>query len=392
MMLQDSATEAALRQEIRAWIAAVLPELPDPPPSSDLVARRAFDTAWQRRLWEAGYAAPSWPRRYGGREATPGEEFVILEELAKARTPDVGMNFVGLLHAGPTIMAEGTDAQKERHLRAILAGQQIWCQGFSEPDAGSDLASLRTTATRDGEHYRVNGQKVWTSRAQIADYCELLVRTDPTAPRHRGLTWLIMPMDTAGIEIRPMRNLQGDDEFSEVFFDDALVPVENVVGRENDGWRVAQVTLSFERGTALVSHMIQTRQVVNDVVAVARAAGTWRDTDVRFGLARIAAELDALWSLAKRNASAAERGQQIGADGSVLKLRYSEVCQELDVLHLSIVGRAGLTTQNLFRPSEPGPVEIALGNLAVTIGGGTSNIQRNIIAERLLGLPRDPRP
>jgi alkylation response protein AidB-like acyl-CoA dehydrogenase len=397
VILQDSPAEAQLRREIRQWLASVLPDLPASPPSSDLVARRAFDTAWQQQLWRAGYAAPAWPRQYGGRQATPGEEFVIMEELASAHAPDVGVNFVGLLHAGPTIMTEGSDEQKDRHLQAILSGTHVWCQGFSEPDAGSDLASLRTTATRDGDHYRVSGQKVWTSRAQIADFCELLVRTDQCAPRHRGLTWMILPMDTPGVEIRPLRNLQGDDEFSEVFFDDVIVPAENVVGRENDGWRVAQVTLSFERGTALVSHMIQTRHVVDDVIDAARQARTdsgsaWQDTDVRHTLARIAAELDALWSLAKRNASLAEQGQQIGAGGSILKLRYSEVCQELDVLRLSLIGRAGLTMQNLAAPGELGPVEAALGNLALTIGGGTSNIQRNIIAERLLGLPRDPRP
>ncbi|HZM38440.1 MAG TPA: acyl-CoA dehydrogenase family protein, partial [Acidimicrobiales bacterium] len=248
MRLRETAEEQEFRSELRAWLTATLPKLPAPPPFEDWAAKRAYDTGWQRRLHDAGYAGISWPQEYGGRGATPSEELIFLEETERAGAPYVGCCFVSTLHAGPTIGAEGTPAQRARYLPPILRGDHVWCQGFSEPEAGSDLASLRTRAVRDGDHYVVTGQKIWTSHAQVADYCELLARTDPEAPRHRGITWMVMPMDSPGIDVRPMRTLTGESEFSEMFLDEVRIPVENVVGAENDGWRVAMVTFGFERG------------------------------------------------------------------------------------------------------------------------------------------------
>ena len=228
--------------------------LPTRPSWDDWAGRRRFDTDWQRRLYDAGYAAINWPKAYGGRDASPSEQLVFLEETTRARAPYVGVNFVGSLHAGPTIMTEGSDEQKARYLPPILRGDEVWCQGFSEPGAGSDLAALRTSAVRDGDAYVVNGQKIWCSFAHIADYGELLVRTDPDAPKHRGISWLVLPMDTPGIDVRPIDTVLGSSEFCEVFLDDVRVPVANRVGAENDGWRITQVTFAFERARGGTPH------------------------------------------------------------------------------------------------------------------------------------------
>ena len=218
--------------------------------------RPAGPTTWLAALlFESGYAGVDWPAEGGGRGSSPVEQLIFKEECERAGAPYVGVNFVGLLHAGPTIIAEGTAAQKERYLPAILRGEEVWCQGFSEPDAGSDLASLRTRAVRDGDDYVVTGSKIWTSHAEVADYCELLVRTGEE--RNRGISWLIMPMDSPGIEIQPLRTIEGTTEFAQLFLNDVRIPVANRVGEENDGWRVTMVTLSFERGTAFVGELLE---------------------------------------------------------------------------------------------------------------------------------------
>jgi alkylation response protein AidB-like acyl-CoA dehydrogenase len=233
--LKETPEEQAFRHDLRAWLDETLPTLPPEPPFEDWAAKRVYDTGWQRRLFDAGYAGISWPTEYGGRGATPSEELIFLEETERAGAPYVGCNFVSTLHAGPTIAAEGTPEQRARYLPPILRGDNVWCQGFSEPEAGSDLASLRTRAVRDGDEYVVTGQKIWTSHAQVADYCELLVRTDPDVRKHAGITWIVMPMDSPGIEVRPMRTLTGESEFSEMFLDEVRIPVENVVKTVNDG-------------------------------------------------------------------------------------------------------------------------------------------------------------
>ncbi|MFL6238473.1 MAG: acyl-CoA dehydrogenase [Actinomycetes bacterium] len=389
MDLRYTESEQAFRAELRTWLAETIPTLPPKPPRDDWPARRNYDTHWQRLLYDAGYAGINWPKEYGGRGATPTEQLIYLEESERAKAPYVGVNFVGLLHAGPTLIAEARDEQRQQHLPRILRGEEVWCQGFSEPNAGSDLASLRCRAVRDGDHYVINGQKIWTSHAEVADFCELIVRTDPEAPKHRGITWLIVPMDLAGIEMRPLRTLIGSTEFSEVFFDNVRVPVENRVGDENDGWRVAMVTFSFERGTAFVSDVVASMVLLHDVAEVARKRSLWDDTGLRRDIGQLSAELDALWALIKRNVSEATRDGVPGVGASVFKLRFSEVRQRLGDLAVRVLGRGSLAMSDIGGPGSGFLVEDKLNALSYTIAAGTSQIQRNIVAERILGLPKE---
>ncbi|HEX4777055.1 MAG TPA: acyl-CoA dehydrogenase family protein [Acidimicrobiia bacterium] len=388
MDLRYTPAEQQFRAELRAWLDDVLPSLPSKPDPDDWPARREYDTAWQRMLFDAGYAGINWPTEYGGRGASPSEHLIFLEETERLNAPYVGVNFVGLLHAGPTLIAEASDEQRGAHLPAILRGDEVWCQGFSEPGAGSDLASLRTRAVLDGDHYVVSGQKIWTSHAEVADYCELLVRTDPDAPKHRGITWLIMPMDLPGIEVRPLRTIHGSTEFAELFLDEVRIPAENRVGAQNDGWRVAMVTFSFERGTAFVSEMLQSMELVRSLATLARELGR-EDLTVRRELGHLAAELDALWALTKRNVSQAARTGVPGVGGSVFKLHYSEVRQRLGELSMHVLDRAGLSIADIDGIPNGQHVYGQIHALSLTIAAGTSQIQRNIVGERVLGLPKE---
>jgi alkylation response protein AidB-like acyl-CoA dehydrogenase len=394
MDLRYTEAEEDFRANLRAWLDDVLSTLPAAPHRMDWPGRRAYDTAWQRMLYDAGYAGINWPAEFGGRGATPTEHLIFLEETERARAPYVGMNFVGLLHAGPTLIVEATAEQKAFHLPAILTGEHVWCQGFSEPSAGSDLASLRCRAVRDGDDYVISGQKIWTSFAHVADYCELLVRTDPDAPKHRGISWLILPMSAPGIEIRPLRTMEGSTEFCEVFFDEVRVPVANRVGAEHDGWRVAMVTLSFERGTAFVSEMLQTMELCHDLAALARtitrgSATAWDDAGVRRDVASVAAELDALWALTKRNISEATRTGLVGVGGNVFKLAYTDLRHRLGEVALHLLDRASLSIDDLDELPTGRHVQGRIHGLSMTIAAGTSQVQKNIVAERVLGLPKD---
>ena len=316
MDLRYSDAKRAFRSSLHAWLETTLPDLPDKPSPDDWPGRRAYDTHWQRVLFEAGYAGVDWPVEGGGRGASPVEELIFKEELERAHAPYVGVNFVGLLHAGPTIIAEGTSAQRARFLRPILKGDEVWCQGFSEPNAGSDLASMRTRAVRDGDDYVISGQKIWTSHAEVADYCELLVRTGPEDSRHRGITWIILPMDSPGVDIRPLHTIAGSTEFAELFLDEVRVPVANRVGEENDGWRVTMVTLSFERGTAFVGDLLEAIELLTATVALAKRTGAWADPGIRRQAGHLKAELDALWALTKRNVSQEARTGIPGVGGT----------------------------------------------------------------------------
>jgi hypothetical protein len=394
VQLSYSESELALAEELRTWLATVLPGLPPRPHPGDWDARRAYDTNWQRMLFEAGYAGISWPREYGGRAATPAEQLVFMEEMNRADAPYVGVNFVGTLHAGPTIMTEGTAEQKARYLPPILRGEQVWCQGFSEPGSGSDLASLRTRAVRDGDEYVVSGQKVWSTYAHVADMGELLVRTDPDVPKHRGISWLVVAMDSPGITIRPIRTIAGTTEFCEVFYDEVRIPVANRVGAENDGWRVAMVTFGFERGTGFVGEIMEGVRLVRLLAEVAtrvtRASGTaWEDAGLRRDIGRLAADFEALWSLTKWNVSEASRDGVPGPGSSVMKLRVCDAFQSLADIGMRLLGRAGLSQDDVGTLRSAKVVEEYLRGLSLTIGGGTSQIQRNIVAERVLGLPKE---
>lgn len=393
MDLRYTEEEEQFRAELRAWLADVLPSVPPEPPVEQWDARRVWDTAWQRTLFDAGYAGINWPAEYGGRGATPTEHLIFLEETEHARAPYVGMNFVGLLHAGPTLVVEATPEQKAAHLPGILRGDNVWCQGFSEPSAGSDLAALQCRAIRDGDDYVIDGQKIWTSFAHVADYCEMLVRTDTDVPKHRGITWLILPMGLPGMDVRPLRTMDGGIEFSEVFFDEVRVPVSNRVGDENDGWRVAMTTLSFERGTAFVSEMLQTMELVHDLSELAkhvtrRSRLAWDDDGLRRDLGKLSAELDALWALTRRNISEASRTGLVGAGGNVFKLAYTDLRHRLGELSLHLLERASLSMDDIDELTSGRHVEGRIHGLKMTIAAGTSQVQRNIIAERLLGLPK----
>jgi alkylation response protein AidB-like acyl-CoA dehydrogenase len=392
--LRYSASDERFRAELRAWLADAVPKHGTPPPAHDWPARVAYDCGWQRKLFDAGYAGINWPKAFGGRELSATEQLVYYEETARAAAPYVGVNFVGLLHGGPTIVAEGSDAQKAKHLPRILRGEEVWCQGFSEPGAGSDLAALSTRAIRVGDDYVVNGHKIWCSFAHVGEFCELLVRTDADAPKHRGISWLICPMNLPGIEVRPLPTLAGEGEFSEVFFNDVRVPIENRVGAENDGWRVTNVTLRFERGTAFASEMINLQRVLGDLVGVAKRvtrhdARAWDDAGLRREVGHLLAELDALWAMVKRSVSESSKTGVPGLEGSAIKLYYTELFQRVTELGVRILGRAGLAREDVDGLPGKFVVNRHLNSLSLTIAAGSSQIQRNIVGERILGLPKD---
>jgi alkylation response protein AidB-like acyl-CoA dehydrogenase len=371
--------EEAFRAEARAWLRANIPRTVRP---TDLRGRAEYDLAWQRRMHESGWAGIAWPREYGGRGATLMEQLIWYEEYARADAPDISTLFVGLNHAGPTLIACGNDAQKAEHLRRILAGDVIWCQGFSEPNAGSDLAGLQARAVVEGDHLVVTGQKIWTSFAHIAEFQELLVRTDPEAPKHKGITWVICPMRSPGIDIRPITTLTGESDFCEVFYDAVRIPLANVVGRVNDGWRVAMATLSFERGTAFLSEQVRLARRIDALVAAARERGATQDAEIARRLARARAEVGAMRAMSYRSISLAARTGVPGAEASLIRLFFSELAQRIDLLAMDVLGAEAV------EEPESRWTQSYLTGLAQTIGGGTKDIQRNIIGDRFLGLPR----
>ena len=391
MDIRFSAAEEAFRADARAWLEANVPRGPRPA-GVDLRERRDYDLAWQRRRFEGGWAGVSWPREFGGRGASLMEQVIWYEEYARAGAPEITTTFVGLNHAGPTLIACGSEEQKAYHLPRILRGDVVWCQGFSEPNAGSDLASLQTRAVFDGAELVVSGQKIWTSFGNVAEFQELLVRTDPEAPRHRGISWVICAMDSPGIDIRPITTLTGDQHFCEVFYDEVRIPLRNVVGQLHDGWRVAMATLGFERGTAFLSEQIRLARRLEDLAALARSvpgprAGRAIDDDEigrRLALAR--AEVAALRAMTYRSVSLAVRTGVPGAEASIIRLFFSELVQRIDLLALDILGPAAVER------CEGSPAarwaDSYLAGLSQTIGGGTKDIQRNIIGDRVLGLPR----
>jgi alkylation response protein AidB-like acyl-CoA dehydrogenase len=393
MDLRYAPQDEEFRSEVREWLSKEVPAHGPPPPPGDWPARRKYDTAWQRKLFDAGYAGLAWPVAFGGRGLPVTQQLVYLEEYARADAPYISVNFVGLMHAGPTLVAEGTDEQRRMHLPRILRGDSVWCQGFSEPGAGSDLASLSTRARRDGDHYVVSGQKIWSTRAHVADYCELLVRTDPLASKHKGISWLILDMKSPGVEVRPMRTIDGESHFCELFLDEVRIPVTNRVGAENDGWRVTNVTLRFERGTAFAQHIITMRAQIRKLVGLAlvrrSVPGSGWDSDaVRAKVGRLEASVEALWRMTQMCIAEAERSGAPAMFGSAVKLRYSELAQEIADLALRLAGEPIIARADLDGVPASEIVREYLWSLQYTIAAGTSQIQRNLIAERILGLPK----
>jgi alkylation response protein AidB-like acyl-CoA dehydrogenase len=352
---------------------------------------RAFDVAWQRAQYDAGWAGIAWEERYGGRGLSAVQQVIWHEEYAKAHAPWIGSCFVGVNHAGPTLIGRANESQKEFHLPKILRGDTIWCQGFSEPNAGSDLASLQMIGEIDGDHLVVSGQKIWTTFADVADYQELLVRTDQTAPKHRGISWVICDMASPGIEVRPIRNMAGDGEFSEVFYERVRIPLANVVGGLGNGWSVAMATLGFERGAAMTADQMELWRKVEDLIEVAKQVpgpegeGTaWDDDELRRRLAHCRAGVNALRAMTLLNVSRGRRQEAPGAEASISKVYWSILQQEVFRLAMEIIGPDALVLTGF----EDGWTRSYLRSYQATIAAGTTEIQRNIIGERLLGLPR----
>lgn len=388
--------QQAFRQELRAWLQThVPPEAAYPrhlqPQASpeDL----AFLRAWQRTVYEGGWAGISWPREYGGRGASLIERMIFDEEMAAHKAPPL-LNVLGLEIVGPTLIVHATEAQKSAHLPKILSGEEIWCQGYSEPNAGSDLASLQTRAIERGDHFVVTGQKVWTSLALYADWCLLLVRTTPDAPKHQGLSCLLVDMASPGITIRPLRTMTGDSEFNEVFFEEVKVPKANLLGEKDQGWRVIVTSLMFERqGLGFYFTFTQKRHY-EDLVAMARSqqrygAPVCSDPLIRQKLAQVYIETELLKLNNYRALTKLLRGDPPGPEGSIAKLAWAETNQRLQDLALEIQGVGGQLATGEERAPAHGYWQYAfLRARANSIEGGTSEIQRNIIAERVLRLPR----
>jgi alkylation response protein AidB-like acyl-CoA dehydrogenase len=381
------------RDEVRAFVATAL--------TADVRGSGRDDSdrldrmrLWQRRLHDAGLAAISWPVQFGGRGATPVQQLIFNAEMAAAHAPEP-INRSAVNQLGPTIIQWGSDEQRQRYLPKILSGEEVWCQGFSEPEAGSDLAALKTTAEiHDGELV-INGQKVWTSKAQYADWIYILARTDPAAEKHQGISYILVPLRASGIEVRPIRQITGQAEFNEVFFDSVRVPLGNVVGPLHDGWKVAKSTLGYERVGQSRTHRIERRlailvRMAQEQGAVARDGGDG-DGYVADRIVGFAAQVEALRQISAQATAAGVRGLSPGPEASVAKLLTSEVDQAMANFGLDLAGPAGTLERGSPGAAKNGNVaQSYLLMRAATFGAGTSEIQRNVIAEKLLGLPRDP--
>jgi alkylation response protein AidB-like acyl-CoA dehydrogenase len=375
----------AFRDEFRAWLGEHLEER---------FRGIGFATAaegdgierlreWNARLADAGYAAIAWPAEYGGRGASVFEQVVFAEEMQRSGAPG-NLNPLGISNIAPAIMDWGTEEQKRHFLPRMLRGDDIWCQGFSEPDAGSDLASLKTRAVRDGDHYVINGQKVWNTIGHLANWCELLVRTDPDVAKHKGISCLLVDMTLPGVEVRPLVTIAGEHEFNELFFDEVRVPTSALLGPENEGWRVAMTTLAHERAGVANLHLM-VRKKVADLLELARTTkvdgGRAADDPVlRQKLARVYLEAEFLKLLADRALSAAAHGRDLGPESSLAKLLWSQCEGHIAEVAAEVLGPAANT-------GSWGRNRVYVR--AMTIAGGTTEVNKNIIAQRILGLPRN---
>ena len=392
MDLRDTPEEAAWRQEVRAFIAKELPRsFKDEPLEPEDVAG-LWDhpdmQTWRRKLVERGWIAPSWPKEYGGAALTLMQQFIMSEEMAGARAPAVGG--MGISMVGPSLIVHGTEEQKKKFLPTILSGETFFCQGFSEPEAGSDLASLRTRAVRDGDDYVINGQKIWTSQAHRANWMFVLARTDPDVPKHKGISYFLLEMKAPGILVRPLRDITGGVLFNEVFFDNVRVPAKNIVGEENRGWYIAATTLDFERANSASSVVIQ-RHRAKDLIRLAKEGGDQsvlgRNPGLRLELADRMIEVELARLMAYQMVSMLGRGLIPNYQASMLKLFASELGQRISRTGMNVLGLYG----GLYGREAPMKGRISrsyLSTLGSTIAAGTSEIQRNIIATRGLGLPR----
>jgi len=389
LLLDDS--ERRIREEVGEFLRSHTLSPQDLP--EDFDARVATLRDWQRDLYEAGLVGISWPKEFGGRGGTASEQLVANLEMTRAGAPEL-IGVIALEVVGPSIVAYGNTEQKDRYVRRMLAGEDIWCQGFSEPEAGSDLASLRTRAEDRGDHFVVNGQKTWTSFAQYAKWCAVLARTDPDAPAHRGISYLIVDMESEGVDVRPLTQITGDPEFGEVFFDDVVVPRENLIGELNAGWQIAMHTLSHERGPAVAGRQVKLRNLLDRLIDYARktereGAPAIENPGVRAQLARAHVALEVL-----RHQTYFSFGQTAAAgrpsfESSIDKLWLAAAEQQLGDACLDVLGPH--TGASAISPESADPFEFQSAYLygrAASIYGGSEQIQKNIIAQRILGLPR----
>ncbi|MGI9149088.1 MAG: acyl-CoA dehydrogenase family protein [Chloroflexota bacterium] len=396
MDLKYSPQDEAFRLRVRTWFAE------HPAGALDTLEQRK---AWQRTLYDAGLVGMGWPREYGGQAARPMEQAIVAEEMARGDVPGP-INSLGLGIVGPTLIAHGTEAQKQQHIPGILTAENIWCQLYSEPDSGSDLASLKTKAVRDGDDWVVNGQKVWTSLGPIADQGVLLARTNSELPKHQGISYFIVDMHTPGVEVRPLKQITGSSEFAEVFFTNVRIPEANIIGREGQGWELAQTTLGYERGGSILArvtrHQANLQRLVDACSRLERnGEPALDDPVVRQKLGRVLVEVEVLRYAGLRILSKLEQGKRPGSESSVDKLYYSEMDKRHQELVLEILGPYAQLEQGA-------PLDLALNSTtargdnstwafnflwsrAGTIYAGSSEIQKNIIGERVLKLPREPR-
>jgi alkylation response protein AidB-like acyl-CoA dehydrogenase len=376
MDLTLSPQEEAFRDELREWLEA---NNPGEEPEGDEAAFE-FRKAWQRKLADAGWAGLSWPEEYGGRGATLIEQAIFNEEIVRAKAPQVA-NVLGLVMGGPVVIAHGSEEQKQRYLKPILTAEEIWCQGFSEPESGSDLASLKTKAVKDGDEWVVTGQKVWTTFAHEAKWCMLVARTDFDAPKHKGLTYFLMDMEQDAVQVRPLRQITGEAEFNELFIEEARIPDENVVGGEGNGWMVALTTLMHERAGLAFGLQVQLKIALGELMELARDKGLEDDPITRQRIAQLYIESESIRLNASRGLTQIMKTGIPGPEGSLTKWQWSDTNQALTETAMDILGPEApiLREDWTYR---------FLRARANSIEGGTTEILKNIVAERVLGLPR----
>jgi alkylation response protein AidB-like acyl-CoA dehydrogenase len=390
MDLKYTEEDVAFRGRARDWLKDNIPRESRPAHGPSVAC---FDRDWQRKLHDDGWAGLNWPREYGGLGLSEVQQVIWYEECARAGAPNyINTTYIALMHAGPTIIACGTEEQKKYHLPRILSGQSLWCQGFSEPNAGSDLASLKTTGVIDGDYLVVNGTKTWTTDGQHADYQELLIRTTPGSERHKGLTWVICDMQAPGITVQPIRTMMGDEHVNTTFYDDVKIPLSNVVGELGSGWKTAMSTLAFERGTGFIGDQLALYERVNQAIALAGKTrledGTLaiEDSGIAGQLALIKADTMAIRAMTMAQISEIQQGGNPGPKGSIMKLMVTSTSKALSHLVAEMVGWTFME-YNDNKNDHPLTYDY-LWSWVYTIAGGTSEIQREIIADQLLELPR----
>jgi alkylation response protein AidB-like acyl-CoA dehydrogenase len=389
MDLRFSSEDEQYRLKLRTWLEV---NKPTAAPPADQDADFAFRRAWQRKLYEGGWVGINWPKEYGGQGATLIQQAIYAQEMTRARAPQPA-NGLGIGIVGPTLMEHGTEAQKQRYIPKILNADEIWCQGFSEPNSGSDLASLQTKAVLDGDDFLVNGQKIWTSLGQYADWCILLVRTDTDVPKHRGISYLLVDMHSPGITVRPLKQITGNSEFNETFFDNVRVPKENLIGGLNEGWRTAMTTLTYERGISSLATQVRIKQQLDAMVHYAgntsRNGGSLsEDPMLRQDLAQAHIRVEIMLLNLYRGITSRLRGQPAGPEASLDKLYWSELDKWMQELGMSLQGPYSQLMEGSEHAVNGNWQYNFLRSRAGTIYSGTSEIQKNIIGERVLGLPK----